>query len=138
MSHLIILYDGVCGLCNRLNQFLLKRDRHDRFRFASLQSELGRSILQRHGTDPDLLDTFYVIENYDSSDERLLSRSDAALRVVRELGGVWKIFGIGTLLPRFIRDPLYNLIARNRYKVFGKFDSCLIPDPEYRKKFLDI
>ena len=138
MSHLIILYDGVCGLCNRLNQFLLKRDRHDRFRFASLQSELGRSILQRHGANPDLLDTFYVIENYDSSDERLLSRSDAALRVVRELGGVWTIFGIGALLPRFIRDLLYNSIARNRYRVFGKSETCMMPDPKYRTKFLDI
>ena len=135
---LIILYDGVCGLCNRLNQFLLKRDAEDRFRFASLQSDLGRSILQRHGANPDLLDTFYVVENYDSSGERLLSRSDAALRVVAELRGAWKIFMVGKLLPRSVRDFLYNIISRNRYKVFGQYDSCLMPDPTYRKKFLDV
>jgi predicted DCC family thiol-disulfide oxidoreductase YuxK len=135
---LIILYDGVCGLCNRLNQFLLKRDVEDRFRFASLQSDLGRSILQRHGANPDLLDTFYVVENYDSSAERLLSRSDAALRVVDELRGAWKIFMVGKLLPHHVRDFLYNIIARNRYKVFGQYDTCLMPDARYRKKFLDV
>jgi len=136
--NLVILYDGVCGLCNRLNQFLLKRDHHDRFLFASLQSELGKKILKRHGANPDQLDTMYVVENYESPNERLFSRSDAAVRVVRELGGVWKFFAIGNLLPRFIRDPLYNVIARNRYKVFGKSDTCMLPDPKYRKKFLDI
>ena len=134
---LLILYDGVCGLCNRMNQFLLKRDEEDRFRFASLQSDLGRNILRRHGANPDLLDTFYVVENYDSIGERLLGRSDAALRVVGELDGVWKVFTIGKLLPQFLRDFFYNVVARNRYKVFGQYDACLMPDPMYRKKFLE-
>lgn len=135
---LIVLYDGVCGLCNRLNQFLLRRDHDDRFLFASLQSELGRTILGRHHANPDRLDTFYVVENYDASNERISGRSDAALKVVRALGGPWRVFEVGKLLPRSFRDLLYNLIARNRYKIFGQYDTCLMPDPKYRKKFLDI
>ena len=133
----IILYDGVCALCNRLNQFLLKRDIHDRFRFASLQSEFATKVLRRHGADPDDLDTVYVIEDYETPNERLLARSDAILHVVRELGGFWKIAGWGKILPRPIRDALYKLVARNRYRVFGKYDTCMMPEPRYRKKFLD-
>jgi predicted DCC family thiol-disulfide oxidoreductase YuxK len=133
----IILYDGVCGLCNRLIQFLLKRDIHDRIRFASLQSEFAAKALQRHGGDPDDLDTVYVIENYETPNERLLARSDAVLNVVRELGGFWKIAGWGKIFPRQIRDVLYNLVARNRYRVFGKYDTCMMPEPQYRRKFLD-
>lgn len=138
MSNLIILYDGVCGLCNRLNQFLLKRDHHDRLLFASLQSELARKILERHGADPTDLDTVYVVENYDTPSEKLLKRSKAILRVVKELGGVWKIATVGNLLPRPLRDLFYDLVAQNRYKVFGKSDTCIMPEPKYRKKFLDI
>jgi len=133
----IILYDGVCGLCNRLVRFLLKRDIHDRIRFASLQSEFAAKVLRRHGAAPDDLDTVYVIENYETPDERLLARSDAILNVVRELGGFWKIAGWGKILPRSIRDNLYKLVARNRYRVFGKYDTCMMPEPRYRKKFLD-
>jgi predicted DCC family thiol-disulfide oxidoreductase YuxK len=133
----IILYDGVCGLCNRLVQFLLKRDIHDRIRFASLQSEFAGKVLRRHGADPDDLDTVYVIEDYETANERLLARSDAVLNIVQELGGFWKVAGWGKILPRPIRDALYKLVARNRYRVFGKYDTCMIPEPRYRKKFLD-
>ena len=135
LANPIILYDGVCGLCNRLNQFLLKRDIHDRIRFASLQSEFAAKVLRRHGADPDDLDTVYVIEDYETPNERLLARSDAILDVVRELGGFWKIAGWGKILPRPIRDTLYKLVARNRYRVFGKYDTCMMPEPRYRKSF---
>jgi predicted DCC family thiol-disulfide oxidoreductase YuxK len=138
VTNLLILYDGVCGLCNRLNQFLLKRDHHDLLLFASLQSNLGRKILDRHGADPTDLDTVYVVENFDTSSERLFERSEAVLRVVSKLGGVWKIASAGKVVPGPFRDLLYKLVAQNRYRVFGKFDTCMMPEPKHRKKFLDV
>ena len=138
MSELIVLYDGVCGLCNRLNQFLLKRDHHDRLLFASLQSDLAKKILERHGADPSDLDTVYVVEDYDSPSERLFKRSNAILRALEALGGVWKLSVISKVLPRPIRDLFYRFVAKNRYKVFGRSEVCIMPDPKYRKKFLDV
>jgi predicted DCC family thiol-disulfide oxidoreductase YuxK len=137
-SHPIVLYDGVCGLCNRLNQFLLKRDQHDRFRFASLQSEFADTLLKRHGKDPTDLDTFYVAIDYGEPGERLLSRSDGILYVVTQLDGVWKLAGAGRVVPKFLRDAMYRLVARNRYRVFGKYESCMMPDPQHRHKFLEV
>jgi predicted DCC family thiol-disulfide oxidoreductase YuxK len=138
MSNLIVLYDGVCGLCNRLNQFLLKRDRNDRLRFVSLQSDLARKILERHGADPSDLDTVYVVEDYDTPSERLLKRSNAILRALEVLGGIWKLSVAGKVLPRPLRDLFYKVVATNRYRVFGKYEVCMMPDPKYRKKFLDV
>ena len=138
MSNFIVLYDGVCGLCNRLNQFLLKRDHHDRLLFASLQSDLGKKILERHGADPSDLDTVYVVEDYDSPSERVLMRSSAILRALEALGGIWKLSAAGKILPRPIRDLFYKVVATNRYRVFGKYEVCMMPDPKYRKKFLDV
>lgn len=137
-SNPIVLYDGVCGLCNRLMQFILKRDKHDRFRFASLQSEFATDILERHGADHEDLDTVYVVIDYGKPTERLLARSDAILHVASELGGIWKFAGAGRVLPRSIRDSLYKLVARNRYRVFGKYESCVLPEPKHRAKFLDV
>jgi len=138
MSKPILLYDGVCGLCDRLTQFLLKRDKHDRLLFASLQSEFAAVILNRHGKDAHDLDTVYLVKDYDQPDEVLLSRSDAILFVLSELGGVWKLTSVGRVLPRWLRDRLYNLVARNRYKVFGKHETCMLPEPKHRRKFLDM
>lgn len=138
LSKPIVLYDGVCGLCNRLNQFLLKRDRSDRLNFASLQSELAAEVLQRHGADARDLDTVYVVLNYKQPDERIFSRSDAIIYTLTQLNGIWKFAGIGRWLPKFFRDALYRLVANNRYRIFGKHDSCMLPEPQHRKKFLEV
>jgi len=134
----IVLYDGVCGLCNHLVQFILKRDRHDRFRFASLQSDFTREVLTRRGVDPDDLDTVYVIRRHAQPDEKLLGRSDAILYMLEQLGGVWKLMTVGRILPRVFRDAVYKIVARNRYRVFGKHESCMLPEPKHRAKFLDV
>jgi predicted DCC family thiol-disulfide oxidoreductase YuxK len=138
LSNPIVFYDGVCGLCNRLVQFLLKRDRHDRLRFASLQSEFAASLLKRHGLDSRDLDTVYLVLDYKQSSERVLARSDAILYLLRQLGGVWSIAGLGRVLPKWVRDGIYKIIAGNRYRVFGKYESCLLPQEQHRHKFLDV
>jgi predicted DCC family thiol-disulfide oxidoreductase YuxK len=137
-SNPIVLYDGVCGLCNRLVQFILKRDTHDRVRFASLQSEFSSRLLTRHGVDPHDLDTVYVVQNYDQPGETLLARSDAILYMLTQLGGIWKLGAVGRVLPRAVRDVVYKIVARNRYRVFGKHESCMLPEPQHRAKFLDV
>lgn len=137
-SKTLVLYDGVCGLCNGLNQFLIKRDREDHFLFASLQSELAESLLKRYGINAVDLDTVYVLADYGQPSQRLLARSDAILHVVGQLGGVWTLLKAGRVLPKSLRDALYSLVARNRYRVFGKYEVCLMPEEKYRTKFLDV
>ena len=138
-SNPIILYDGVCGLCNRLVQFLLKHDTDGRLHFASLQSDFAEKVLGRHGIDPKDLDTVHVVENYDQPNERVLQRSDAILRAGRELGGLWGASSsIAKVVPRAVRDLVYRLVATNRYRVFGKYDTCMLPDPSQRSRFLDV
>ena len=134
----IVLYDGVCGLCNRAVQFLLKRDRHDRFRFASLQSEFAANLLTRHGIDPTNLDTVYAVIDYGKTNEKLLAKSDAFLLFGRVLGGGWSVTRVGRVIPRAVRNWLYDLVASNRYRVFGKSESCMLPDPAYKHKFLEV
>ena len=133
----IILYDGVCGLCNRLTRFVLARDPAGRFRFASLQSALAGEILTRHGRDPRDLDTLYLVLARGRPDERLLTKSDAALWILRELGGPWRTAAMLRVLPRWVRDLGYDVVARTRYRVFGRYDSCPLPDPSHRTRFLD-
>jgi predicted DCC family thiol-disulfide oxidoreductase YuxK len=137
-SKTLVLYDGVCCLCNGLNQFLLKRDPNDHFRFASLQSEFASSLLKRYDINAVDLDTVYVVADYAQPSQRLLARSDAILHVLGQLGGVWSLLKAGRALPKSLRDALYNLVARNRYRVFGKYDVCLMPEERYRRKFLDL
>jgi predicted DCC family thiol-disulfide oxidoreductase YuxK len=144
MPHPIILYDGVCGLCNRLNQFVLRHDRDGIFRFASLQSPLAARILARHGANPQDLDTVYIVLNHDltkeaQADERLLPRSDAVIYVLKRLGGIWRLLGLYLqLVPRFLRDWEYRVIARKRYRAFGRFETCPLPSAETRDRFLDV
>jgi len=134
----VLLYDGVCGLCNRLVRFTLKNDYDDLFRFASLQGPTASRILECHGASAADLDTFYVVTDFQQPGERMLARSDAAVFVLQELGGKWRTLGtIFLALPRFVRDAAYNLVARNRYRIFGKFDACPMPDPRHRHKFFD-
>jgi predicted DCC family thiol-disulfide oxidoreductase YuxK len=135
-DNLVILYDGVCALCNGLNKFVLERDRRDRFRFTPLQGELARALLVRHGHDPDQLDTVYLVLSPGTDTERLLARGRAALKIIRSTGRAWRLMAIFAILPTFILDFFYNLVARNRYRTFGKYDECPIPPPEHRHKFL--
>lgn len=141
MSHPILLYDGVCGLCNRFVQFILRRDRDGIFRFASLQSALAAHILARHNTSPADLDTVYVVVNSDPQrpPQLLLSRSDAVLFVLKQLGALWRsVAFLLQLLPKFARDLAYNAIARHRYRIFGKYESCALPSAQDRSRFLDL
>lgn len=134
----ILLYDGVCGLCNRFVQFILKRDRKDIFRFAALQSEFAGRVLKRHGIHLLDLDTVYLVECFEQPDERLRNRSDAAVAVFSELGGIWRVTaGLLRCTPKVIRNWGYDVIARSRYRMFGKYDVCPLPDPRERHKFLD-
>jgi predicted DCC family thiol-disulfide oxidoreductase YuxK len=138
-SNPIILYDGVCGLCNRFVQFVLKHDHEDHFRFAALQSHFAREVPQRDDVDPNALDTVYLVLDHDQPTERLLSRNLAVAFILKELGGFWRLWAqLLNFLPRRLRDWQYNLIARNRYRFFGKYDSCPLPDSKDRHKFLDM
>lgn len=130
-SHPVVLFDGVCNLCNGSVQFILKRDPQGRFRFASLQSEPGRRLMTEHGLDPDALSSVVVVE-----EGRVWKESSAALRIARHLPGAWKLLGIFTLVPRPLRDAAYRLIARNRYRWFGKMETCWLPTPELKGRFL--
>lgn len=125
----VIVFDGVCVLCNGWVRFLLKRDQ-GRYRFASMQSDAGRALLAGHGLDPDDPASFLLVEaNHAWTD------SDAISRVLTGLGGTWRIAALIALIPRFLRDPLYRTIARNRYRWFGT-TSCTIPTEAQRNRFL--
>jgi predicted DCC family thiol-disulfide oxidoreductase YuxK len=132
-----VLYDGVCGLCNRLVRFLLAHDHRAVFTFASLQSPVGRGTVEGFGGDPDQLSSFYVLANYRSNQAQLFNRGGAALFVASELGWPWKVAVVMRVLPAAILDVIYNVVARNRYRVFGRVARCLIPRPEFRSRFVD-
>ena len=136
-SHPVLLYDGLCGFCNKSVQRILRYDKRKTMFFAALQSEYGKSILTRH---PELagIDSLVFVEPLDFAYlERVFVRSDAALHVARYLGGPWKLALAGYIIPRSIRDYFYDQFAKRRYRWFGKYDSCLLPPPEVRARFLD-
>jgi predicted DCC family thiol-disulfide oxidoreductase YuxK len=129
---LIVLFDGVCNLCNRTVQVILKRDHKKKFQFASLQGKAGQELLKRHHLPDDVFNSFILLE-----DDKIYTRSAGALRVAKHLGGAWPlIYGL-IIIPKFIRDAVYNLIAKNRYKWFGRREECWVPTPELRERFLD-
>jgi predicted DCC family thiol-disulfide oxidoreductase YuxK len=132
----IVLYDGVCGLCNRIVRLLLRFDRHDRFRYAPLQSDFAHALLRKHGLNAADLNSVSVVTDYGLPAERAFTKSDAVLRASWELGGLWRAAEVGRLLPSAIRDWFYDRVAQNRYRMFGKYDSCPIPNPEDRHKFV--
>lgn len=129
---LIVLFDGVCNLCNSSVQFIIKRDRKHLFRFGSLQGAYGQQVLKQFGLHPSDFNSFILLE-----DGKLYSKSSGALRMLKHLGGGWKLFYVFILVPAFIRDAVYNFIATNRYKWFGKTESCMLPTAEQRELFLD-
>lgn len=127
----VVLYDGVCGICNGLVQFVARRDRRGRFRFAALQGETGQALLREHGLPTDDFDSAVLVE-----DGRAFLRSRAILRIVRGLGGVWSVAAPLALLPAPLLDFLYGRVARSRYRIFGRSDACMLPPPELRARFL--
>ena len=132
-----MVYDGVCGLCSRLLQFLLARDRRGAFAFASLQSAMGRAVVERLGGDPTELTSFYVLADYRTGHSRLFARSKAALFVAGQLGWPWKAAVLARVLPSALLDCAYNVIARNRYRLFGRFEQCLPTPRELRGRFVE-
>lgn len=127
----IILFDAECILCSANAQFVLSHDGKKRFRLASMQGEVGSALYRRFGIDPENPDSIIVVDG-----EHMLRDSDAVLSIYAGLGWPWKVLSVFRLIPRFIRDPLYLLIARNRYRLFGKRDSCWLPSAEYRDRLL--
>ena len=133
----LVLYDGVCGLCSRLLQFLLKHDHRAVFNFAALQSATGKAMVARWGGNPDELTSFYVLANYRTGDARMFSKSSAALFVAGELGWPWKAAVLMRVLPGAILDRVYDVVAESRYRVFGRYEQCLTPRPEFRRRFVE-
>jgi predicted DCC family thiol-disulfide oxidoreductase YuxK len=133
----LILYDGVCGLCNRFVALILPRDSKGLFHYAWLQSQYARSLLSQAGEDPDLNDTIYVIADYNSGSPRIMSRARAALFIIGMLDSPWRFLKVLELLPTFVLDAAYGLVARHRYRLFGKHDTCLMPNADYANRFVD-
>lgn len=134
---LVVLYDGVCGLCNQSVQFVLRHDRDDRFRFAALQSEFAQDLFRTKKL-PDKPETVYLLVRTHDDQEQLLAKSDAGIRILCELGGPWRMAaGTLKLVPRPIRDWAYDWIAQRRYQWFGRYAACPLPSEENRGKFLD-
>ena len=127
----ILLFDGVCNLCNSIVQFTIKNDPKGKFKFASLQSESGQALLKNLGLPTDDLDSFVFIKG-----NNYFLKSSAGLNVLKELGGIWKLFYILIIFPKPLRDFVYGLIAKTRYRIFGKRDVCMVPTDELKQRFL--
>ena len=132
MTKKIILFDGVCNLCNGAITFIIKRDKNDVFRYAPLQSKVGKNLAAKHKIDLDKVDSIILV-----TDQSAVAKSTAALRIAKHLSGGWPLLAVFFILPTFLRNAVYDFIARNRYKWFGKKDACMIPTPELKSKFLD-
>lgn len=133
----VLLYDGVCGFCAESVRLILRHERQHTLLFAALQSPLGMAVRARH---PDLagVDTMIWVEPASNgAGERVLVRSDAALRIARYLGGIWSLAAPARLLPRVLRDRAYDLVARHRHRISGSFETCVVPSPGERGRFLD-
>jgi predicted DCC family thiol-disulfide oxidoreductase YuxK len=120
-----------------MNTFVLARDHGRQFQFSALQGTFARETLGRHGLDASALNTFYVLEDYGLPTERVLSRARAGLRVLERLGGVWRAARLLAILPEFLLDPVYELMARSRYRIFGRSPTCRVPSLEDRPRFIE-
>ena len=137
MEHPVLLYDGVCGLCNRTVRFVLRRDREKKFQFAPLQSAFAARLLWKKGVDASDLNSFYIVV-FREEGEILLKQSDAVLWVMVKLPGIWP--GVARVLrfvPRTVRDCGYRAIARSRYQLFGRYETCPIPSESDRERFIE-
>lgn len=128
----IILFDGVCNLCNSSVQFVIRNDKKKLFQFASLQSNSGKALLEKYGLNSNDLNTFVLIHN-----DKAYTQSTAALNVAGQLSGAVKLLTFFKIVPPYIRDIVYKFIAKNRYKWFGQRDACMIPTPELKSRFLN-
>jgi predicted DCC family thiol-disulfide oxidoreductase YuxK len=131
----VIVFDGVCVLCNGWVRFLLRHDRRQRYRFAPMQGPVGRALLAGNGLDPDDPVSFLLIEYDRGPAPRVSTDTAAILRVVAGLGGAWRLARIAALVPRRLRDPLYRVVARNRYRWFGRHPACQVPSSSERERF---
>lgn len=130
-NHDIVLFDGVCNLCNSAILFIIKRDKKDRFRFAPLDSDIGKELLSQHHMDSSKIDSIVLI-----SGDSAFAKADAALNISKHLTHLWPLLYGFKIIPSFISNKIYDFIARNRYKWFGKKESCMIPTPNLTSKFL--
>lgn len=128
----LILFDGVCNLCDATVQFIIKHDKQDVFRFVALQSELGQEIVKYIGVDTSKTDSIILYE----PGRAYYYKAEAAIRIAKELGGIYSLVGIFSVLPNWFSNKIYDYVARNRYKWYGKKEQCMIPTPEMKAKFL--
>lgn len=128
----VIIFDGVCNLCSSTVQFILKRDSRNTFRFASLQSNFGQLVLKKFSLPANTFNSFILYQS-----GKIYTKSTGALMVAKQLSGIWPLLYILIILPSFIRNSVYNVIALNRYKWFGKKEECWIPSPALKNKFVD-
>jgi predicted DCC family thiol-disulfide oxidoreductase YuxK len=131
----VLLYDGICGFCNGAVQTILRLDPRGTLRFAALDSDFARGVIERHPHLTDV-DSVVFVERPEAADERVAIKSEAALRVADYLGGVWRVTTTARFVPTAVRDRLYDGFARIRYRVFGTHDTCPIPAPEVRARFV--
>jgi len=127
----IILFDGVCNLCNGFVQFIIPRDPHGRFRFCSLQSETAKAMLSETNVDPSALSTVVLFEEH-----HVYTESTAILLIARRLGGPWVLMYALIIIPPLIRNAMYRWVARNRYRIFGKRNECMVPSAQWQDRFL--
>jgi predicted DCC family thiol-disulfide oxidoreductase YuxK len=127
----VVLFDGVCNFCNASINFAIDRDPAGRLKFAALQSPAGQDLLRRHGLPTRDFDTVVVVE-----DGRVFKKSDAALRIAGKLSGAWPWLRAFAVVPKFVRDFAYDVVAANRYRIFGSSDACRVPTPDLRRRFL--
>ena len=126
----VVLFDGVCNFCNGAVNFIIRHDGEKKFKFAPLQSEIGGQMQAKYGISKDV-DSIILVEN-----DKAYTHSTAGLRVAKGLGGIWSIAYVFIIVPAFIRDWAYRLFAKNRYRLFGRQDACMLPTPDVRERFL--